>query len=151
VLVASIVTAFALSIAPTSATLTSVAGVPVSCVDDATWAASFPSSVGTARGLYDTVNREIYLRAIECERLQILIAGGRSWNIRYQYDFASAVFLFGHEIAHSRGIGDETLADCAAGRSFLRTAATLGVGHTYGRVLADYLVNARIPQRCYPK
>lgn len=133
-----------------SPTLSSAAGVPTSCVDDGAWVTSFPDSVRAAVGLYDTVNRVIYLRHSVCERLQLLVAGARPGNIHYQYDFSEAVFLFAHEIEHARGIDDESQADCAAGRNFLRTAATLGVGPGYSRVLADYLVNARIPQRCYP-
>jgi hypothetical protein len=123
----------------------------VTCTDDVTWAASFPVSLRTARGVYDAQAHQIYLRQTECARLALMIAGARPSNIGYQYDFASAVFLFAHEIAHSRGADTEAGADCAAGLSFLATARALGVGPAYGRVLSDYLVNARIPQRCYPK
>ena len=111
---------------------------------------SFPASVGSAMGLYDGVNHDIFLRQVECARLQLLSAGARPSNIHYQYDFSSSIFLFAHEIAHSRGIDDESLADCAAGRTFLSTAARLGVRADYARLLTDYLVNAHIPARCYP-
>jgi hypothetical protein len=130
--------------------LSSAAGVPVSCVDDVSWGSAFPAQLGGAHGIYDEVNRRISLRQVECDRLQLLAGGARSSNVQRQYDFASAVFLFAHEIAHSRGIDDEGLADCAAGRTFLSVAARLGVGHGYARLLTDYLVNARIPARCYP-
>jgi hypothetical protein len=130
--------------------LSSVAGVPVSCVDDVAWGSSFPAQVGGAHGIFDGVNRRIYLRQIECERLQLLAAGARSSNVNRQYEFASAVFLFSHEIAHARGIDDESLADCAAGRTFLGVASRLGVGRGYARLLTDYLINAGIPDRCYP-
>ena len=130
--------------------LSSVAGVPVSCVDDVSWGSSFPAQLAGAHGIYDEAGRRIYLRQIECERLQLLGGGARSSNVRRQYDFASAVFLLAHEIAHARGIDDEALADCAAGRTFLAVAARLGVGKGYARLLTDYLVNAHIPDRCYP-
>jgi hypothetical protein len=130
--------------------LSSVAGVPVSCVDDASWGSAFPAQLGGAHGIYDEAGRRIYLRQIECDRLQLLAGGARSSNIHRQYEFASAVFLLAHEMAHSRGIDDEALADCAAGRTFLTVAAKLGIGHGYARLLTDYLVNAHIPDRCYP-
>ena len=130
--------------------LSSVAGVPVSCVDDAAWGDAFPAQLGGAHGIYDGVNRRIYLRQIECDRLQLLVGGTRSTNVNRQYEFASALFLFAHEIAHARGIDDEALADCAAGRTFLAVASRLAIGRGYARVLTDYLVNAHIPDRCYP-
>jgi hypothetical protein len=130
--------------------LSSVAGVPVSCVDEASWSSSFPAQLAGAHGIYDEKDRRIYLRQVECERLQLLASGARSSNVNRQYEFASAVFLFAHEIAHARGIGDEALADCAAGRTFPAVASKLGVGRAYARLLADYLVNAGIPDRCYP-
>jgi hypothetical protein len=150
VLVAALLSTLAIAVAPANASLSSVAGVPVTCVDDASWGASFPASLEGARGIYDGVNRSIYLRRVECDRLELLSTGARPASIRYQYDFASSIFLFAHEIAHSRGIDDENLADCAAGRTFLSTASRLGVSHSYARLLTDYLVNARIPSRCYP-
>ena len=131
-------------------TLATTAGVPVSCVDDSNWSADFPSSVGSAMGVYDTVGHAIYLRTIVCNRLTLLASGAESTNIRRQYDFASAVFLFAHETMHSRGIEDESQADCAAARDFLHIATSIGTSAGYARVLADYLVNARIPTRCYP-
>lgn len=140
----------ALSLTPANATLSSVAGVPVSCLDNATWAGSFPARLGGAMGIYDGENRNIFLRQVECERLELMSGGARPSTIEYQYDFASSIFLFAHEIAHSRGIDAESLADCAAGRTFLSTAARLGVRPSYARLLTDYLVNARIPARCYP-
>jgi hypothetical protein len=149
-LVAAVVSTLALALSPANASLSSVAGVPVTCVDNASWSVSFPASVGGAMGLYDGVNHDIFLRQVECARLQLLSGGARPSNIRYQYDFSSSIFLFAHEIAHSRGIDDESSADCAAGRTFLSTAARLGVRPDYARVLTDYLVNARIPARCYP-
>jgi hypothetical protein len=130
--------------------LSSAAGVPVSCVGDASWGSAFPAQLGGAQGIYDGVNRRMYLRQVQCDRLQLLAGGARSSKVQRQYDFASALFLFAHEIAHSRGIDDEALADCAAGRSFLAVAAKLGIGHGYARLLTDYLVNAHIPDRCYP-
>jgi hypothetical protein len=150
VLTAALLSTLALAVAPANATLSSVAGVPVTCVDDASWAVSFPASLGGAMGLYDGTNRSIYLRRVECERLELMSGGARPSSIRYQYDFASSIFLFAHEIAHARGIGDEHLADCAAGRTFLTIASRLGVNRRYARLLTDYLVNARIPSRCYP-
>jgi hypothetical protein len=150
VLVAALLSTLALAVAPANASLSSVAGIPVTCVDDASWAASFPVSLGGAKGIYDGVNHSISLRRVECERLELLSTGARPASIRYQYDFASSIFLFAHEIAHSRGIDDEDLADCAAGRTFLTTASRLGVSRNYARLLTDYLVNARIPARCYP-
>ena len=149
-LAATLASALALAFAPAPAALDAVAGGPVSCVDDAAWAVSFPAPVAAARGLYDTVNHAIYLRSAECERLQLLLAGARPSSVWHQYDFASALFLFAHELAHARGVDDEGQADCAAGRSFLRLAAALGVGPGYARVLAGYLVNARIAPDCYP-
>jgi hypothetical protein len=150
VLVAALVSTITFAVAPANAPLSSVAGVPVTCVDDASWAVSFPASLGGAMGIYDGTNRSIYLRRVECERLELMSTGARPSSIHYQYDFASSIFLFGHEIAHSRGIGDENLADCASGRMFLTTASRLGVSRRYARLLADYLVNARIPSSCYP-
>jgi hypothetical protein len=130
--------------------LSSAAGVPVSCVADASWGSAFPAQLAAAHGIYDEVDRRISLRQVECERLQLLAGGARSSNVHRQYEFASALFLFAHEIAHSRGIDDEALADCAAGRSFLTVAARLGIGPGYARLLTDYLVNAHVPDRCYP-
>ena len=130
--------------------LSSVAGVPVSCVDDASWGGSFPTQLAGAHGIYDEVDRRIYLRQVECERLQLLAGGARSSNVHRQYEFASAVFLLAHEMAHARGIDDEALADCSAGRTFLAVASKLGVGRGYARLLTDYLVNAHIPDSCYP-
>jgi len=101
-------------------------------------------------GIYDSDHPSIYLRQVECGRLALMSSGARPSSIRYQYDFASSIFLFAHEIAHARGIEDENLADCAAGRTFLTTASRLGVSRSYARLLTDYLVNARIPARCYP-
>jgi hypothetical protein len=150
VLAAAVLSTLALALAPANGTLSSVAGVPVACVDDASWAASFPASLGGAMGLYDSVHHSIFLRQVECERLVLLSSGARPSSVHYQYDFASSIFLLGHEIAHSRGIDDENLADCSSGRTFLLTASKLGVRRNYARVLADYLVNARIPSRCYP-
>jgi hypothetical protein len=150
VLTAALLSTLALAVTPANATLSSVAGVPVTCVDNASWAVSFPASLGGAMGIYDGVNRSIYLRRVECDRLELLSAGARPPSIRYQYDFASSIFLFAHEIAHARGIDDESLADCAAGRTFLTIASRLGVSRSYARLLTDYLVNARIPSRCYP-
>jgi hypothetical protein len=150
VLAAALISSLVLSLMPAGSALTSAAGVPVTCVDDATWSASFPAALSGAHGIYDGVNHDIYLRQIECARLDLLVGGARSSNVRRQYEFASAVFLFAHEIAHAHGIDDEALADCAAGRSFLTVAAELGIGRGYARLLTDYLVNARIPSRCYP-
>jgi hypothetical protein len=130
--------------------LATTAGVPVSCVDNSSWTTDFPSSVGSAMGVYDTLGHAIFLRAIICDRLALLSSGAESTNIRRQYDFASAVFLFAHETMHSRGIESESQADCAAGRDFLRIAVSIGTTPGYARVLANYLVNARIPTRCYP-
>jgi hypothetical protein len=139
-----------LALAPANAPLSSVAGVPVTCVDDASWAVSFPGPLLGAMGIYDSTNRSIYLRQVECERLELMSTGARPSSVYYQYDFASSIFLFGHEIAHARGIEDENLAVCAAGRAFLSTASRLGVSRRYARLLTNYLVNARIPSRCYP-
>jgi hypothetical protein len=100
-------------------------------------------------GIYDSTNRSIYLRQVECERLELMRTGARPSSIYYQYDFASSIFLFAHEIAHARGIEDDILAECAAGRTFLTTASRLGVSRRYAHLLTDYLVNARIPSRCY--
>jgi hypothetical protein len=130
--------------------LSSVAGVPVSCVDDASWGGAFPAQLAGAHGIYDEKGRRIYLRQIECDRLQLLAGGARSSNVNRQYEFASAVFLLAHEMAHARGIDDEALADCSAGRTFVAVATRLGIGHGYARLLAEYLVNAHIPGRCYP-
>lgn len=149
-LVAALISSLVLSFTPANSTLSNAAGLPVTCLDDASWAASFPAALGGAHGIYDGVNHDIYLRQIECDRLDLLVAGARSSNVRRQYDFASALFLFAHEIAHSHGIDDEKLADCAAGRSFVTVAAELGIGRGYARLLTDYLVNAHIPARCYP-
>jgi hypothetical protein len=143
VLVAAFLSSLAIS-------LSSVAGVPVSCLDDTSWSHAFPAQLAGAHGIYDEVDRRISLRQVECDRLQLLAAGARSSKVQRQYDFASALFLFAHEIAHSRGIDDEALADCAAGRTFLTLASKLGVGRGYARLLTDYLVNAHIPARCYP-
>jgi hypothetical protein len=150
VLTAALLSTLALAVAPANATLSSVAGVPVTCVDNASWAGSFPASLGGAMGIYDGTNRSIYLRLVECERLELMSGGARPSSIRYQYDFASSIFLFAHEIAHARGIDDEHLADCAAAQTFVTTASRLGVSRRYARLLTDHLVNARIPSRCYP-
>jgi hypothetical protein len=150
VLAAALLSTLSLAVAPANAPLSSVAGVPVTCVDDASWAVAFPASLRAAMGIYDGTNRSIYLRRVECERLELMSTGASPSSIHYQYDFASSIFLFGHEIAHSRGIEDENLADCASGRSFLTTASRLGVNRRYAGLLANYLVNARIPSRCYP-
>ena len=147
---AAILAALVLAVTPAAPSLSLAAGVPVLCVEDAAWSTQFPPSIGSAMGVYDTERREISLRRVVCDRLALLAAGARPTNVWRQYDFASAVFLFAHEIAHSRGIDDEAAADCAGGRSYLRTAAALGVGPGFRRVLASYLVNARIPARCYP-
>ncbi len=149
-LVAALISSLVLSLTPASSTLSSVAGIPVTCVDDASWGASFPAALSGAHGIYDGVNHEIYLRQIECARLDLLAGGARSSNELRQYEFSSAVFLFAHEIAHAHGIDDEKLADCAAGRSFMTVAGGLGIGRGYARLLTDYLVNAHIPARCYP-
>jgi hypothetical protein len=150
VLAAAVLSTLVLTLAPANGALSSVAGVPVTCVEDASWAVSFPASLGSAMGIYDADHHSIYLRQVECARLELMRSGARPASVNYQYDFASAIFLFGHEIAHSRGIPDENLADCSAGRTFLSTASKLGVRRDYARLLTDYLVNARIPSRCYP-
>ena len=142
--------AIVLATAPSVPTLATTAGVPVRCVDNASWTTDFPSSVGSAMGVYDTLGHAIYLRTIICDRLALLASGAESTNIRRQYDFASAVFLFAHETMHSRGIQSESQADCAAGRDFLQIATSIGTTPRYARVLADYLVNAHIPSGCYP-
>lgn len=148
-MVASLVAALALAVTPAPPRLVATAGVPVKCVGDAAWTARFPSSVGSAMGLYDTQGNVIYLRRIMCDRLDLLATGARPTSIRHQYDFANAVFLLAHEMEHADGIANESAADCAAGENFLRVAAGLGVDRSYAGVLADYLVNARIPARCY--
>src|SRR5262249_5323371 len=51
--------------------LATTAGVPVSCVDNSSWTTDFPSSVGSAMGLYDTLGHAIFLRAIICDRLAL--------------------------------------------------------------------------------
>jgi hypothetical protein len=142
--------AIVIATAPSVPTLATTARVPVSCVDNASWTTDFPSSVGSAMGVYDTRGHAIYLRTIICDRLAVLASGAESTNIRRQYDFASAVFLFAHETMHSRGIQSESQADCAAGRDFLHIATAIGTTPGYARVLADYLVNAHIPTSCYP-
>jgi len=142
--------AIVIATAPSVPTLASTARVPVSCVDNANWTADFPTSVGSAMGVYDTLGHAIYLRTVVCDRLALLASGAQSTNIRRQFDFASAVFLFAHETMHSRGIQSESQADCAAGRDFLRIATSIGASPGYARVLADYLVNAHIPTGCYP-
>jgi hypothetical protein len=142
--------AIVIAASPSVPTLATTARVPVSCVDNANWTSDFPSSVGSAMGVYDTLGHAIYLRTIICDRLAVLASGAESTNIRRQYDFASAVFLFAHETMHSRGIQSESQADCAAGRDFLHIATSIGTTPGYARVLADYLVNARIPADCYP-
>ena len=147
---ASLVAALALAVTPAAPSLVTAAGVPVTCVADAAWTTQFPSYAGSAMGVYDTRGGVIYLRRIVCDRLDLLTAGARPTSIRYQYDLASAVFLLTHEMMHAHGISDEQTADCAAGKSFLRVAGSLGVGRSYAAILADYLVNARIPFRCYP-
>jgi len=150
VLVAALISSLVLTFTPANSALSTAAGIPVTCLDDASWGASFPAALSGAHGIYDGVNHAIYLRQVECARLDLLVAGARSTNVRRQYDFASSVFLFAHELAHSHGIDDEKLADCAAGRTFMAVAASLGIGPGYARVLTDYLVNAHIPARCYP-
>jgi hypothetical protein len=149
-MIASLVAALAIAVSPAPPALTATAGVPVRCVADAAWTAQFPSYVASAMGVYDTYGDVIYLRLSMCERLDLLAGGARPTSIRSQYDFASAVFLLAHEMMHARGIASDGAADCAAGRSFLRIAGSLGVGPGYAATLADYLVNARIPFRCYP-
>ena len=150
-MVASLVAALALAVTPAPPSLTATAGVPVSCVADAAWTTQFPGYVASAMGVYDTEGGVIYLRRVVCDRLGLLVDGARPTRIRDQYDFASAVFLLAHEIMHARGIADEHVADCAAGKSFRNIAGDLGVGRSYTAVLADYLVNAGIPLHCYPK
>ena len=142
--------AIVLATAPSVPTLATTAGVPVRCVDNASWTTDFPSSVGSAMGVYDTLGHAIYLRTIICDRLALLASGAESTNIRRQYDFASAVFLFAHETMHSRGIQSESQADCAAGQDFMHIATGIGTTQGYARVLADYLVNAHVPTSCYP-
>ena len=150
-MIASIVASIALAaIAPASPPLVTTAGVPVKCVADSAWTSQFPSYVGAAMGVYDTQGRVIYLRRVVCARLELLADGARPTSIRPQYDFASAVFLLAHEIMHARGIANEQAADCAAGKSVLRVAGSLGVGPGYAGTLADYLINARIPFSCFP-
>jgi hypothetical protein len=148
-MIASLVATLAIAVTPAPPALTATAGVPVRCVADAAWTAQFPSYVASAMGVYDTQGRAIYLRRSMCDRLGLLAGGARPTSIRSQYDFASAVFLLGHEMMHARGIANDGAADCAAGESFLHIAGSLGVGPGYATTLADYLVNAGIPFRCY--
>jgi hypothetical protein len=148
-LAAVLLASAALAASPASA-VTAAAGVPVSCVSDADWAVAFPPSVAHARGVYDSERKTIALRSILCDRLTLLTHGAEPSSVYYQYDFAEAVFLLGHEAAHARGIDDESEADCASGRGFLRTASALGATRRFALVLAGYLVNARLPRRCLP-
>jgi hypothetical protein len=149
-MIASIVASLALAISPAPPPLVATAGVPVRCVADSAWMSHFPSYVAAAMGVYDTQGGAIYLRSTICDRLELLADGARPRSIRPQYDFASAVFLLAHEMMHARGIANEQAADCAAGKSFLRVAGSLGVGPGYAGTLADYLINARIPFSCFP-
>ena len=149
-MIASLVAALAIAVTPAPPALVATAGVPVRCVADGAWTTQFPSYVASAMGVYDTQGGVIYLRGVMCDRLELLAGGARPTSIRSQYDFASAVFLLAHEMMHAQGIASDAAADCAAGQRFLSVAGSLGVGPGYAATLADYLVNARIPLRCYP-
>lgn len=63
-LVAALISSLVLSFTPANSTLSNAAALPVTCLDDASWAASFPAALGGAHGIHDGVNHDISLRCI---------------------------------------------------------------------------------------
>ena len=109
-------------------------GVPTTCYEE-----QFPWQ---AMAVYDTVNHHIYLGPETCTMLGYMKHGPADTA-------AIGLLVYGHELAHARGVASHAQADCIGQRRAGVLARQLGATWRRSQKLASYARDLIFQQPCY--